>query len=44
MSEPTTADTGMVSSHAQKILVVTPHLTAETPFLAPAPMIAPVMT
>src|SRR5664280_2917416 len=44
INEPTTADTGMVSNHAQKILVVTPHLTAETPFLAPAPIIAPVIT
>jgi hypothetical protein len=38
------ADTGIVNIHAQKIFVVTPHLTAETPFLAPAPIIAPVIT
>ena len=37
------AETGMVSIHAQKIFVVTPHFTAETPFLAPTPMIAPVI-
>jgi hypothetical protein len=41
---PTIAETGIVSSQAQNILVVTPHLTADTPFLAPAPIIAPVIT
>lgn len=43
ITEPTIAETGMVRIHAQKIFVVTPHFTAETPFLAPAPIIAPVI-
>ena len=44
MVDPTTAETGIVRIHAQKIFVVTPHFTAEAPFLAPAPIIAPVIT
>lgn len=44
INEPIIAETGIVSIQAQKILVVTPHFTAEAPFRAPAPMIAPVIT
>ena len=44
IKDPTMADIGIVSSHAQNIFVVTPHFTADTPFLAPAPIIAPVIT
>lgn len=40
---PIPALTGIVNIHAQKIFLVTPHLTAEMPFLAPTPMIAPVI-
>jgi hypothetical protein len=43
IKEPIIADTGIVRIHAQKIFAVTPHLTADTPFLAPAPIIAPVI-
>src|SRR5271170_7919536 len=35
---------GMVSTQAQRILVVTPQRTALTRWLAPAPMMQPVMT
>ena len=38
-----TALTGMVSIHAQRRLIVTPHLTADNLFVAPTPMIDPVM-
>ena len=43
ISAPIAALTGIVSIQAQKIFVVTPHFTAVAPFLAPMPMIAPVM-
>jgi len=36
-------ETGIVRIQAQNIFVVTPHFTAEAPFVAPTPMIAPVM-
>lgn len=35
--------TGMVNTHAQSKLVVTPHLTALNLFVAPTPIIEPVM-
>jgi hypothetical protein len=37
------AEIGIVSIHAQKIFLVTPHLTAEAPFTAPTPIIEPVI-
>ena len=37
------ADTGIVNTHAQTILNVTPQRTAENLFLAPTPITAPVM-
>jgi len=40
---PIIADTGIVSIQAQNILVVTPHFTAESLFVAPTPIIAPVI-
>lgn len=40
---PMTALKGIVRIQAQKIFVVTPHLTAVAPFLAPTPIIAPVI-
>ena len=36
-------ETGMVKIHAQSKLIVTPHLTALKRFVAPTPMIEPVM-
>jgi hypothetical protein len=41
---PIRADTGIVRIQAQKTLKVTPHFTADAPFRAPAPIIAPVIT
>lgn len=38
-----TAETGIVIIHAQKIFVVTPHFTADARFVAPTPIIAPVI-
>lgn len=43
MSAANTAETGMVKIHAHNKLTVTPHLTAETLFDNPTPMIEPVM-
>lgn len=40
---PIIADTGIVSIHAQNIFVVTPHFTAEALFVAPTPIIEPVI-
>jgi len=37
------AEIGIVNIQAQKIFLVTPHLTADKPFLAPTPIIAPVI-
>ena len=37
------ADTGIVSIHAQNIFVVIPHFTAESLFVAPTPIIEPVI-
>ena len=37
------AETGIVSIHAQNIFVVTPHFTADILFVAPTPMIDPVI-
>ena len=43
IKDPIAAETGMVSIHAQKILVVTPHFTADAPLSAPAPIMEPVI-
>lgn len=43
MAAPTKPDTGIVNIHDQKMFFVTPHLTAEAPFLAPTPIIEPVI-
>lgn len=37
------AETGMVSTHAQSRLMVTPHLTADTRLVIPTPIIEPVI-
>ena len=39
----TAAEAGMVNSHAQTILRATPQRTADSRFVAPTPMIAPVI-
>ena len=40
INQPKIAQNGYVTSHAHKILLVTPHLTADRRLVAPTPMIA----
>src|SRR5438034_875156 len=43
VSAPTNAEEGIVRIHAMIMLPATPHRTPESRFVAPTPMIAPVM-